>query len=294
MRTPLAWASVGLVTLWSSGFIGAKLAAASGWLTVLTWRFLVTAAVLLLACAVVRPRVPVRALPGQVVVGLFSQVMYLALVFLAVDRGVPSGTVALIAALQPLVIATVAGPLLGEHPSRRQVVGLLLGLVGVALVVAHDLQGRAPWWAYLVVVGAMLSLTTGTVIARRTATRIPLLTSLTVQYVLTAVVYTVASALTGQLAPPATVPFWVAVGWLVVLSSFGGYGCFQFVVRRGGATMASTLLYLTPPTTMLWAWLMFGDRIGWLSLAGLVVCAVGVALALRRRPRPIPPADPVH
>ena len=53
------------------------------------------------------------------------------------------------------------------------------------------------------------------------------------------------------------------------------------MLRQQGATRASTWIYLSPPVTMLWAWLMFGDRLGPSGVAGLVVTAVGVALVLR-------------
>ena len=78
--------------------------------------------------------------------------------------------------------------------------------------------------------------------------------------------------------------------WVICLSSFGGYGAYLLVLRRSGATRVSALLYLTPPTTMLWAYLMFGDAVSLLGLVGLVVAAVSVAVVLRpanqRHPRP--------
>ncbi|GAB3312019.1 DMT family transporter [Epidermidibacterium keratini] len=280
--------------LWSSGFIGAHLAAQVGWVTTLTWRFIVASLILVPICLAARIRVPRGEIAAQLRIGLFGQVIYLTGVFLAIDRGVASGTAALVASLQPLVVAAIAGRLLGEHTTGWQRIGLLLGLIGVALVVAHDLSGNAPLWAYGIVVLSMLSLATSTIIARRQRHGVHLLASLTIQSVLTAVVYVVASAVTGQLMPSGDGQFWVAVGWLVVLSTFGGYGCYQYVVRHGSATMASTLLYLTPPTTMLWAWLMFGDALGWLSVVGLVTCAAGVVLATRpiSSRRASPPAAP--
>lgn len=294
MSTRLGFASLGLVVLWSSGFIGAHLAAQVGWVTTLTWRFIVASLILVAICIAARIRIPRAEIAAQLGIGLFGQVLYLTGVFLAIDRGVASGTAALVASLQPLVVATIAGRLLGEHTTTRQRVGLVLGFVGVALVVAHDLSGNAPLWAYGVVVLAMLSLATSTIIARRRRDGVHLFGSITIQSVLTAVAYVAASAVTGQLAPSGDGQFWVAVGWLVVLSTFGGYGCYQYVVRHGSATMASTLLYLTPPTTMLWAWLMFGDALGWLSIVGLAVCAAGVVLATRpvSARRDSPPAAP--
>ena len=63
---------------------------------------------------------------------------------------------------------------------------------------------------------------------------------------------------------------------MVGLSTFGGYGSYLLVLRRSGATRVSTLLFLTPPTTALWAFLMFGTRPGLLALPGAAVCALAV------------------
>ena len=39
-----------------------------------------------------------------------------------------------------------------------------------------------------------------------------------------------------------------------------------------------SLFYLTPPFTALMAWAMFGERLAFISLVGMAICAVGVAL----------------
>jgi drug/metabolite transporter (DMT)-like permease len=107
------------------------------------------------------------AVRRQAVLGVLCQVTYLGLVFTGVREGVPAGIAALIAALQPMLVATAAGPLLGERTDRWQRVGLVLGLCGVVLVVGGDLGGgQAPVWAYLLPVAGMLSLASGTVLER--------------------------------------------------------------------------------------------------------------------------------
>ena len=55
------------------------------------------------------------------------------------------------------------------------------------------------------------------------------------------------------------------------------------VARTQGATVVSTLLYLTPPTTMVWVYLMFGTPLTLVAVAGLAVSAVGVGLVLHGR-----------
>ena len=52
---------------------------------------------------------------------------------------------------------------------------------------------------------------------------------------------------------------------------------------KSGATVSSVLLYLTPPTTMLWVWLMFGVPITLPAVVGMAISAAGVTLVLRSR-----------
>ena len=87
----------------------------------------------------------------------------------------------------------------------------------------------------------------------------------------------------GQATPPASVEFWQAVLWLIVLASLGGYVMYVFVARTRGATVVSTLLFLTPPTTMLWVYLMFGEAVTLVALVGLAISGVGVWLVLGGR-----------
>jgi drug/metabolite transporter (DMT)-like permease len=282
-----------LVVLWSSGFVGAELgtryAPAD---TLLAWRYIVAAAALAGVAVVLDTRLGPRALLRQGTLGLLCQCLYLGGVVTGVGLGVPAGTTALIASVQPLLVAAAAGPVLGERTGPRGRVGLALGLGGVGLVVAGDLGlGGAPWWAFLLPVGGMAALATGTLLERHWRPAESPLESLTVQTVLAAGVFVAVAGAGGNLAPPADPGFWWAVGWVVVLASFGGYGAYLLVLRRSGAVRVSILLYLTPPTTMLWAFLMFGEVPGVLAVPGVALCAVGVALALRDRPtRAVPSA----
>ncbi|MPZ95103.1 MAG: EamA family transporter [Propionibacteriales bacterium] len=275
-------AAAGLVVMWSSGFIGARLgteyAAAD---TLLAWRCVVAGSLLAAWAVVRRVRLGRRLLLQHTVVGLLCQVMYLGGVVTGVGLGVPAGVAALVAALQPLLVGALAGPLLGEQIGRRQWVGLWVGLAGVVLVVAADVgDGGGPVLGYLLVAGGMLALSAGTLLERRWQVGGRLVDALTVHSVLAAGVFVTTAGLAGRLTPPTAPGFWWAVAWVVVLSTFGGYGCYLFTLRAAGATRVSTLLYLTPPTTMVWAYVMFGDRIGALAAVGVVVCAVAVWLVL--------------
>lgn len=273
-----------LVVMWSSGFIGAELgtryAPAD---TLLAWRY-VAAAVLVTGWAVLRGvRPDRRTWPQLAVLGLLCQCLYLGGVVTGVGIGVPPGTAALVAALQPLLVAVVAAPLLGERTSSVQRIGLVLGVVGVALVVASDLgTGAAGALGYVLVVGGMLALAAGTLLERRLRLPVSLMESLTVQTLTATVFFVTVAVLNHHVPPPSDRGFWWSVCWVVGLSTFGGYGSYLVVLRRSGATRVSTLLFLTPPTTALWAFVMFGTRPGLLALPGATVCAVAVLLVVRR------------
>lgn len=280
-------ASVALVIMWSSGFVGAELGVRAGGtpLQLLGWRFSILAAMLLTVCLVLRVDLTDRRAWGQqALIGLLSQAGFLFLVFEGVNRGVDGGIAALIASLQPLLVATVAGRILGERITPVMWIGMVLGLSGVVVVVSGDLgTGAAAWWAYLLPAAGMLSLTTGTVLTQRLRPTESLLQSITMQMVVTAIALVTISLLVGQATVPSDVDFWLAVTWLVLLSTLGGYALFVFVTRTRGATVASVLLYLTPPTTMLWVWLMFGVPITPVAVVGMAISAIGVAMVLRSR-----------
>lgn len=292
-RTTAVAPLMALVVLWSSGFIGAELgtrqAPAS---TLLAWRYVVAAGILFAIWAWRRDGVTRAGIRRQIVLGVLCQATYLGLTVSGVGLGVPSGTAALIAAMQPLVVIALAALFLAERARVAQLLGLALGLAGVVLVVSGDLTaGDAPWWAYVMPFGGMLSLAAGTVLQQRWRPQESVLVSMAVQSAAAAVVFWLLALVEGTAGEPTPPAFWGAVAWVVLFSSFGGYGAYLYVSRTQGATRASTLLYLTPPTTMLWAALMFGDRVPLAGLAGLALSAIGVAIALRSGGKPRPVVD---
>lgn len=277
-----------LVVTWSSGFVGAELGTAhADPLTLLAWRCLAASALLLPLTYGTLARLRAGELGHHAVVGLLCQTGYLGGIVGGVAAGVTPGTAALVAALQPLLVAGAAGTLLGEAVSRRQWQGLTLGLAGVALVVVDDLGAGGTVAGFLLVAGGTLSLSAGTLLERHWAPAGGAPAALAVHCAVSAVAFVAAAGATQALAPPAEGSFWWAVAWVVGLSTFGGYGCYLVVLQQGGPTRVSTLLYLTPPTTTLWALLMFGQRPGILALVGIAVCAVAVhrVLADSRRGR---------
>jgi drug/metabolite transporter (DMT)-like permease len=281
-------ASAAFVLTWSSGFVIAKFASGTAPVaTVLLWRFLVVVALLLAVAVVLRMRrgglvlPPWRDIRPHLGIGLFAQFGYILPVYLAVGAGVSTGTTALIDAIQPLVVATLVGPLLGLRVRGLQWVGLVLGAVGVVLIVTTEGSASMSLTpAYLLPLVALASLVTATFLERRTAARLSVFGALVTHAAITLLAVGVLAAATGVLVPPATAGFWVSTVLTAVFPALIAYALYWFLLRRLGITALNALLFLVAPTTAVAGSLLFGEPFTLVTLAGLLLGAVAIALVL--------------
>ncbi len=279
---------VALVLVWSSGFIGAELGAP--WAspgTLLAWRALLVA---LLLAPWLGPAL--RSLSGrdwvrQGVIALLCEWLYLGGLFEAGAAGGPPAPSALVASLQPALVLALTALGGSGRVTGRQVVGLGLGSAGVAVAAAGDLSAGTALLALLLPFGAMLALTAGTLLHRRWShPGVGLLPGLAAQSLFTAGFFTAGAAAAGELVPPVASGFWVAVTW-AVLAGLGSYACYYLVTARDGAARASSLLYLTPAVTALWAVPMLGHALTVPTGLGLALALGGVILLRENEPRDV-------
>lgn len=293
------------VLLWSTGFVGAKYGLPYAPPFAFLGLRLVIAALLLGAGALALPaaraslRATRRAQYGHAAVaGLLLHAGYLGGVFYAISVGVPAGVSAVVVSLQPVLTALLATRLLGERPALRQWLGFVLGVGGVALVVAPDLVGRGtgdiPLRGLVACLIALASTTAGTLYQKRHGAEVPLLWGTAVQYAAASVVLIALAAGTERIAFRWTAEFVGALGWLVLALSIGAVLLLLLLLRRGTASSVASLFYLVPPATAVEALLLFGERLAPLSLVGLAVTVIGVALVVvpARRTAVPAPAEP--
>jgi drug/metabolite transporter (DMT)-like permease len=287
-----AWTSAmpGLfVLLWSTGFIGAKYGLPYVEpFTFLALRFALV--IVLLGAVVALTRAPWPHSPrlaGHLAVsGLLVHAVYLGGVFAAIHRGVPSGLVALVAGLQPLLTAVVAGKLLGESVSPRQWLGLGLGLVGVVMVLATRLAGVSlagfGWDGMLFAGAALLGITAGTLYQKRFCTGMDLRTGTLIQYGAALAAMLPVAWACETMAVRWSPAFGFAMAWLVLVLSLGAISLLMTLIRLGEAARVASLFYLVPPVTALLAFLLFDEVLTPLGLAGMATTAAGVAMVVRR------------
>ena len=273
------------VFLWSTGFIAAKLGLPhAGPLTFLTLRFALAAAFLVpLAIATRAPWPRRRAELGHyAIAGFLVHAVYLGGVFVGISLGVEAGVAALIASMQPLLVAAFAGLVLGERVGPRHWLGIALGLVGVVLILARKL-GHGPGDALgaLSCVVALLGITVGTLYQKRHCVGMDLRTGNVVQFAAAGVAVGVLALIFEDTSIEWSSEFVFALLWLVLVLSLGAISLFYVLIRRGAASRVASLFFLVPPCTALIAWPLFGETLGPLAVFGMALTAAGVALASR-------------
>ena len=238
-------------------------------------------------------KTPVRVLLKNAGIGLLAMVGYMIGVTQGIASGVPAGLAALCADLLPLGMALLAAVFLGERLAIQVWLGLLTGLLGV-LWVTHNVLGlgHAPIWAYGLPLAGMLSLAVATLWQKRSndSDSMGLLPNLWLQCLVASFAFAMIEGSQGSLAPIPTMGFTFSVLWTATLPTFGGYGLYWICLRRSSATRVATVLYLSPPITMIWAWAMFGEPLSWQLALGMAVSSAGIWLVIRgEAPENAPP-----
>lgn len=287
---PLPLLEAALIVTWSSGFIGARFSLDYAQpLLVVFWRCIVVALLLLPFVARQLRQTPLAVLLKNAGIGLLAMAGYLTGVTQGIAFGVPAGLAALFADLLPMGMALLAAVVLRQRLGWRVWAGLSIGLAGVVLV-THDALalGHAPLWAYGLPLLGMLSLAVATLWQKhaREPQSIGLLPNLWLQCFVSAFAFAALQATQGDLAPIPSTGFALSVLWTVGLSTLGGYGLYWVCLRRATATRVASILYLSPPVTLLWAWAMFDEPLSWMMAAGMAVSGLGICLVIRAESQP--------
>lgn len=271
------------VLLWSTGFIVARYATRDAApLTFLAVRTVIAAMILFVVSrALGETRLSGLQTRWQVAAGLGLHAMYLGGVFVAVDHGLPAGISALIAALHPVLTTVLARGVLGEEISRRRAVGVFLGLAGVTAVVIE--RGGAgdgvSAFALCSMAVAVVGMSMGTLVQRRHGQGTPLLAGTAVQYIATAMILGAAGAGFEGFRFSWTTNSVLALTWAVGVLSIAAVLIMLWLLKRQAASDVSSLFFLTPALSTVEGAILFGERLGALSVAGLVVALAGVWMA---------------
>jgi drug/metabolite transporter (DMT)-like permease len=272
------------VVLWSTGFIATKYVLRGAEpLTYLAVRMAIVVVLMGMIAAVARPQWPDRrGVFHSIVAGLLVHGFYLGGTAVAIAHSIPAGLSALIPGLQPILTSTLANRFLGERVTPLQWGGLVLGLGGVVSVL-HDrpVTGEASWgWVATGV--SLISITLGTLYQRRYCSAIDWRAGNVVQYIAVTALFSTGALLFEDNAVHWSAEFALALAWLAVVLSIGTIGVLYWLIRHHAASSVASLFYLVPAVTALMAYLLFGERLDAVTVAGMSACAAAVFLVNRR------------
>ncbi|MFG6466482.1 DMT family transporter [Roseateles sp. BYS87W] len=287
LMSALAAASLPLlfIVLWSSGYVAGKLALPhTGPLTLLTLRFGLAAVVLLATAAGMGAPWPhgARGWGHLAVAGLLMQVLHFSSIYFALWAGLSAGVAGLLIGLMPLATALGAHLWLAERLGGRQAVALAGGVLGVALVMAgQPLRGTVP----LVLLGllGLFGLVAGTLYQKRYCAHMDLRSGAGVQMAVSAVaVAAVAAPVEGFAVhwTPELIGAWL---WLGLVNSIGAFSLMFVMIRRGQAGQVARLFFLIPGVSAVMGFVLLGERLAPLALAGFGLCALAVCVGAVKR-----------
>ena len=203
-----------------------------------------------------------------------------------------AGRASIIAFTMPVWAALMAAALLGEKITVWKIIGLMLGVAGLAALIGPDLAalGAAPLGAAFML-GASISWATGTVLFKKFDWRLPVVSAIGWQLALGAVVITgFAAAL--EPAPDLTQLSWRAIGALAYLFALPMVYCqwaYFSVVRIFPAGIAAIGTLSVPIVGVFSSALILGEPVGAndltalaLIFAALFAVLVAPGLASRR------------
>ncbi len=277
------------VLIWSTGFIVARYAMPHGPpFSFLAMRYALSVLCFLPWIWLASSRWPSGNLQWRhlAITGLLMHAGYLGGVWAAVKAGMGSGVSALVVGLQP-VLTAIWMSAAGTTVSPRQWLGLILGLAGLVLVVSRKLGvGSAVDHVDLanlaLAVGALVSITIGTLYQKRYVAPCDVRTANAVQLGAAFLVTLPLAMLEGESID------WNgesigAMAWSVLVLTLGGSSLLYLLIQRGAATSVTSLFYMVPPTAALMAWVLFDEPITVFTVLGMALAAFGVSLVVRAR-----------
>jgi drug/metabolite transporter (DMT)-like permease len=273
-------------TLWASSFVLVKMALPHiGPLTIGGLRYFLGFLILLPLLVGRRTRQPAPHRPWLllVAIGLSSYTIGNGASFWALEY-LPATTTSFVLSTIPLFMLVIGAAQLGEPPTKRQVYGVLLGLVGALLFFLHGLAPGEPLGLAIVAIGMVgfISFSAlGRVVARRQTVGAIALTAYPLAFGGGALLL-LAAPIEGL--PVAPVGTWLIILWLAVFNTALAYVLYNHALQTLTALEMTVMLNLSPIGTAILAWLLLGEQLAPVQMVGIVVI-VAAAYLVQLAPR---------
>lgn len=278
-------AAIFYIFLWASAYVPSKIGVlASSPLWFLVVRFATAGTLALVLALALGARAPrsLRTWGILLALGVLNNAVYLGCTYEAL-RHLATGIGAIIASMNPLILALVAPALLREPLTRTKVAGLALGFAGViGIMLARLGTGTANPGDVALAVTGVLGSVAATVLFKRFVISVDLRITTGVQ-LLGAGAVLLPLALIFEGAPHATwsPAFIVSFAYLVAIISVGASTLWFWLLTQGEASRVSAFYFLTPIFGLFLGALLLHEPVGVRDLFGLAAIALGIFLVQR-------------
>jgi drug/metabolite transporter (DMT)-like permease len=216
------------------------------------------------------------------VLGVANNALYLGLGYTGLQT-VSAGLGGLIVSANPIFTAMLAAMFLGETLTWRKVAGLLLGIIGVALIVWHRIAvGTDSLHGIMFTLASLASIVAGTILFKLFAPKGDLWLGNGVQNIaggLAVTPFALTLSSVHDIVP--NMQLLGAFAFLVLGGSILAYLLWFHLLKTCGATVASAYHFLMPPLGMLFAWMVLGEHVAARDLLGILPVALGIWLVTR-------------
>jgi len=223
-----------------------------------------------------------RRLAGAfLIMGLLNNAVPFSLLFLG-QTVIGAGLASILNATTPIFTVIVASLLVRQESlSVHKVAGVLLGVAGVAVMLSSSLSGLAtdPVWAQLCCLGAAVSYACAATFAKRFQS-VPAQVAATGQLLGSSLIMLPVALFTTSGWSPAetSLTAWANVLALGILATALAYLIYFRLLGDAGATNASLVTLLVPASALFFGWLILGENLSALQLAGFGILLAGLVV----------------
>lgn len=273
-----------LGAIWGASFFFARIAVSEMQPLVLVfWRVAIAAVALQLYLAVAGPSFRL-ALPRWrmlVLLAICNNIVPFSLIFLGQTQ-LGAGLASVLNATTPFWTVLLANALTRDEKfSARKIVGVVIGIVGTAIMIGPDLllNVGGPVWPKFALIGASISYAFALLIAKRLRD-IPAPVIATGQLTASAIIMLPVSLIgygpSAMTAGGGTV--WAAIVGLALISTALAYLLYFRLVADAGATNASLVTLIVPVSAILLGVTILGETLDIVEFAGITVIALGLVV----------------
>lgn len=206
------------------------------------------------------------------------------------QQSLPSGVAAVLIATEPIFVAIILAATRRTRITATLLIGLLLGLFGVALVIGADLQtGRSQMLSSFAVLIGTVSWSIGMVYSRSAALHPDDSMAAAMSLLMGAVMLFVVGSVAGEAAELdlalVSMKSLLALGYLAIAGSLVAYSAYFWLLNRFPPTLIATHTYVNPVVALVLGWSIAGEVLTASFVFGGVVVIAAIALVGRATSR---------